>query len=114
MIQKVCLVTGANSGIGKEITLALAKSGAHVIMVCRNEQKAKVVLQEIKEKSSSNAIDLLIADLSSQVQVRALTNVIYARYPALHVLINNAGVVSTRKEFSRDGIEMTLATNHFF
>lgn len=76
MNKKICLVTGANSGIGKELALTLALSGAHVIMVCRNEEKGKKALQEIKSQSGSNAIDLLIADLSSQKDIRLLDKII--------------------------------------
>jgi len=112
MLQKICLVTGATSGLGREITLALAKAGAHVIMVCRNEEKGRMTLQEIKILSGSNSIDLLIADLSSQVDIRLLVKTIYHNYPKLDVLINNAGVVLAKKMLSSEGIEMTLATNH--
>lgn len=110
--QKICLVTGANSGIGKEIAIGLAKSGAHVIMVCRDLERGQTALEEIKMTSGSKSIDLLIADLSSRAQIRSLTKKIYERYLTLHVLINNAGLVLSKKTFSADGIEMTLATNH--
>lgn len=112
MNKKICLVTGANSGIGKEIALALAASGAHVIMVCRNAEKGRAVLEEIKTKSGSPSIDLLIADLSSQADIRLLARTLHERYSMLHVLINNAGLVLYQKKLSVDGIEMTLATNH--
>ncbi|HVY53558.1 MAG TPA: SDR family oxidoreductase, partial [Gammaproteobacteria bacterium] len=111
-MKKTCLVTGANSGIGKEISLALAKAGAHVIMVCRNEEKGRAAQAEIKALSSSQAVDLLIADLSSQSSIKSLAKTINERYAALHVLINNAGLVLAKKTLSEDGIEMTLATNH--
>jgi NAD(P)-dependent dehydrogenase (short-subunit alcohol dehydrogenase family) len=80
--QKIALVTGANSGLGKEIALRLAKSGAHVIMVCRNLVKGTAALAEIKVKSNSDSIDLLIADLSSQAEIRTLakTMEIYTNY----------------------------------
>jgi len=112
MIKKTCLVTGANSGIGKEIALGLAMLGEHVILVCRNEEKGKAALEDIKAKSGSETIDLLIADLSSQSEIRSLSKTMHDRYSALHVLINNAGLVLTEKTASVDGIEMTLATNH--
>jgi len=112
MITKICLVTGANSGIGKEIAAGLAVAGMHVIMVCRNAEKGRAAMLDIKAKSGNNSVDLLIADLSSQADIRALAQTVYARYARLDVLINNAGVVMTKKIFSKDGIEMTLATNH--
>lgn len=110
--QKICLITGANSGVGKEIALGLAKSGAHVIMVCRNVNKGQAALEEIKIASGSQAVDLLIADLSSKESVHLLSKKIYENYPRLNVLINNAGVVLKKKILSTDGIEMTLATNY--
>ena len=110
--QKICLVTGANSGVGKEIAMGLAKSGAHLIMVCRDFNKGQSTLEEIKIASGSQSIDLLIADLSSQKNIQILSKTIYENYPKLHVLINNAGVVLSKKIFSADGVEMTLATNY--
>lgn len=112
MNQITCLITGANSGIGKEIALALAKTGAHVIMVCRNAEKGRAALEEIKTNSGSQSVDLLIADLSSQAEIRVLAKTIHEQYPVLHVLINNAGLVTAKKALSKDGIEMTQATNH--
>lgn len=108
---KICLVTGANSGIGKEIVKGLALSNIHIIMVCRNREKGQTLLDEIKTLSASS-IDLLIADLSSQAEIRLLAKTIHERYPQLDILINNAGVVLFNQEFSVDGIEMTLATNY--
>jgi NAD(P)-dependent dehydrogenase (short-subunit alcohol dehydrogenase family) len=110
--KKTCLITGASSGIGKEIALGLAKLGIHVILVCRQAEKGQRVLEEIKTTSDSKNVDLLIADLSSQNEIRSLVNTIYNRYPSLNILINNAGIVSTKKQYSVDGIEMTIATNH--
>ena len=110
--KKICLVTGANSGIGKEIAIGLAKAGAHVIMVCRNSKRGQTALEEIKSSACSNAIDLLVADLSSQKEVRALAHEIEKRYPRLDVVINNAGLALTKRTYSVDGIEMTLAANY--
>ncbi len=110
--KKICLVTGANSGVGKEISIGLAESGAHVIMVCRDFNKGQAALEEIKKVSGSQTIDLLIADLSSQESIQILSKQIYATYPRLDVLINNAGAVLYKKTLSSEGIEMTLATNY--
>jgi NAD(P)-dependent dehydrogenase (short-subunit alcohol dehydrogenase family) len=108
--HKVCVVTGANSGIGNAIATGLAKAGAHVIMVCRDETKGLAAQAEIKHVAK-NKIDLLIADFSSQADIRKLAKIIHERYPVLHVVINNAGIILTKKELSVDGIETTLATN---
>lgn len=109
--NKICLVTGANSGIGKEVALGLAKAGAQVIMVCRNETKGKTALDDVKIKSGSDKVNLLIADLSSIQSIRNLAKEVIQKYPNLNVLINNAGVIMTKRNTSVDGIELTLATN---
>ena len=112
MSGKMCIVTGANSGIGKETALGLAQMGARVVMVCRNAEKGKAALEEIRRESGSSQVDLLIADMSSQASVRALAEQIQRKYPRLDVLVNNAGGAALAVALSADGIEMTLATNH--
>src|SRR5271154_3225528 len=112
MSGKICVVTGANSGIGKETTLGLAQMGAHVVMVCRNADKGKTALEEIGAASGSAQLDLLIADMSSQTSVRTVAKRIVEKYRRLDVLINNAGAMSPTRKVSSDGIEMTLAGNH--
>jgi retinol dehydrogenase 14 len=112
MDGKTCIVTGANSGIGKETALGLAQLGAHVVMVCRNREKGQVALEEIRRESGSLRVDLLIADMSSQASVRALAEEIHHEYSRLAVLINNAGGGAPASTLSADGIEMTVATNH--
>ena len=112
MSGKICIVTGANSGIGKETALGLAQMGARVVMVCRNAEKGKAALEEIRRESGSSQIDLLIADISSQPSVRALAEEIQQKYPRLDVLVNNAGGGGAARTLSADGIEITLATNH--
>lgn len=105
-------MTGVTSGIGKEIALGLAKSGAHVIMVCRNLKRGQIALQEIMKLSGSKSIDLLVADMSSQSSICALAKTIHERYSRIDILVNNAGCWLKKKLFSVDGIEMTLATNY--
>src|SRR5262245_48221470 len=112
MSGKIYIVTGANSGIGKETALGLAQMGARVVMVCRNAEKGKEALEEIRRESGSSQVDLLIADMSSQASVRALAEQILQKYPRLDVLVNNAGGAAPSRTLSADGIEMTLATNH--
>ena len=112
MSGKICIVTGANSGIGKETALGLAQMGACVVMVCRNAEKGKAALEEIRRESGSSQVDLLIADMSSQASVRAFAEQIQQKYPRLDVLVNNAGGGAPAATLSADGIEMTLATNH--
>ena len=112
MQGKVCLITGANSGIGKATVLGLAQMGAMVVMVCRDRARGEEAQREIKMKSGNDAVDLLIADLSSQQSIRQLADTIRQRYPHLHVLINNAGAGFTQRQESVDGVEMTFAVNY--
>lgn len=112
MRGKVCLVTGSNSGIGKETALGLARLGATVVMVCRDQSKGEAAQAEIKQKSGNPSVDLLIADLSSQQSIRHLAQVVIARYPQVHILVNNAGMSPSHRAVTIDGIEKTLAVNH--
>ena len=106
------MVTGATSGIGKEIALGIAKLGANVIIVGRDEGKGLSAMDEIRRKSGNDAVELLLADLSSQVQVRKLAAEYTARHDKLHVLVNNAGVTVDKRCLTEDGIEMTFAVNY--
>jgi NAD(P)-dependent dehydrogenase (short-subunit alcohol dehydrogenase family) len=92
MQGKTCMVTGANSGIGKATALGLAQMGANVVMVARDRARGEVAQNEVKAKSGNNSVDLLVADLSSQQSIRKLVENFKQHYKQLHVLINNAGV----------------------
>jgi NAD(P)-dependent dehydrogenase (short-subunit alcohol dehydrogenase family) len=112
MQGKICLITGANSGIGKATALGLAQMGATVVMVCRDRTKGETAQAEIKAKSGNTAVDLLLADLASLQSVRQLAQDFKQRYAHLHVLINNAGVNVLRRRETVDGYEMTFAVNY--
>jgi NAD(P)-dependent dehydrogenase (short-subunit alcohol dehydrogenase family) len=113
MQGKICMVTGANSGIGKATALALAQMGATVVMVCRDRAKGEEARSEITTKSRNNAVDLLQADLSSQQSIRQLVENFQHHYTHLHVLINNAGAAFPgRRRETVDGLEMTFAVNY--
>ena len=112
MRMKTCIVTGATSGIGKVTALELARRGATVVLICKNEAKGEEAAREICKLAQNDAIDLLLADLSSQQQVRAVAAEFNSRYPKLDVLVNNAGATFPTRTESMDGIEMTLAVNH--
>jgi NAD(P)-dependent dehydrogenase (short-subunit alcohol dehydrogenase family) len=112
MQGKICIVTGANSGIGKATALGLAQMSATVVMVCRNQLKGEEAQNEIKEKSGNDAVDLMLADLSSQESIRLLAENFQQHYQQLHVLINNAGGVNLSRRETVDGLEMTFAVNY--
>src|ERR687894_2080399 len=112
MGEKVCLITGATSGIGKATAMGLATLGASIVMVGRDRGKGEVVMAEIKEKSGNTSVDLMLADLSSQEEIRRLADVFKEAYPRLDVLTNNAGVFRSKRITTADGLETTFAVNH--
>ena len=112
MNGKICLVTGGTNGIGRATAQALAQMGGTVVIVGRDAQKTSRVVEEIRVASGNKNVDSLLADLSSQKQVRRLANEFKNKYSRLHVLLNNAGAVFMKRQLSVDGIEMTFAVNH--
>src|SRR5437763_607697 len=112
MQGKICMVTGANSGIGKATALALAQLGATVVMVCRDRARGEEARSEITTKSRNTAVDLMQADLSSQQSIRHLVEHFQHHYTHLHVLINNAGASFPGRRETVDGLEMTFAVNY--
>lgn len=114
----VCVVTGANSGIGKETAKGLVRLGARVVMVCRNEEDGRDAQAEIRAvaetayPSREDTVDLLIADLAVQDEIYRLGETLRAEYDRLDVLINNAGVLLASREETPDGLEKTFAVNH--
>jgi len=112
MQGKIYMVTGANSGIGKATALELARMGARVVIVCRDSNRGETAQMEIKTKSGNDAVDLMIADLSSQQSIHQLVENFRQRYTQLHVLINNAGMFMLRRRETVDGLEMTFAVNY--
>jgi NAD(P)-dependent dehydrogenase (short-subunit alcohol dehydrogenase family) len=105
-------VTGANSGIGKATALGLAQMGATIVMVCRDRAKGEEAQNEIKTKSGNDAVDLMLADLSSRESIRQFAENFQQHYKQLHVLINNAGVVNLSRRETGDGLEMIFAVNY--
>ncbi len=109
---KVCVVTGANSGIGKETALALARMGATVVLVCRSEARGTEALDDIKAQTGNDAVSLVLADFSSQQQVREAAAIL-AQCDRLDVLVNNAGVTPwERRVTDENGLELIFAVNH--
>ncbi len=112
MKGKVCLVTGATSGIGLVTARELARCGATVVVVGRNHERGRHTVESIQRETGNRAVDFLCADLSSQAEVRKLAQEFLAIHPRLDVLVNNAGGLFALRQESVDGIEMTLALNH--
>jgi NAD(P)-dependent dehydrogenase (short-subunit alcohol dehydrogenase family) len=112
MDNKICMVTGANSGIGKQTALGLARAGATVIMVCRSQERGERARATLAAATGSDKVDLLLADLSSQESIREMVAGFYGRYPHLDILVNNAGAYFNQRYESADGLELTLALNH--
>jgi NAD(P)-dependent dehydrogenase (short-subunit alcohol dehydrogenase family) len=108
---KTAVVTGANAGIGLWTALGLAKAGAHVIMVARDPHRGEDA-RGLVAKASNRRPDLIIADFASLKTVRDAAQRILDRNPEIHVLVNNAGLFSPRRELTADGYEMTIAVNH--
>jgi len=111
MTGRICVVTGANRGIGRATAEGLARLGAKLILVCRSKEAGESVAHEIAV-ASSVVPDVVTADLSSQASLRQVAAELQGRYPRLHVLINNAGVIPRRREVTVDGLELQLAVNH--
>src|SRR5436309_7931574 len=109
MKGRVCLITGANSGIGKATALELAGMGATLVIVARDKQRGENAMSEIRSDTGNNSIELLLADLSSLQSVRELAQQFQAKYSKLHVLVNNAGLYNQRRHVTPDGYEATFA-----
>ncbi len=112
MNGKVCMVTGATTGIGLETARVLAQMGATVIAVGRNANKGAAVVAQIRRQTGNASVEFMLADLSSQKEIHTLAEQFKNKYARLDVLVNNAGVVRIFRQESVDGIEMTWAVNH--
>jgi retinol dehydrogenase-14 len=112
MQGKIVLITGANSGIGKETTKALAKKGATIVMACRNLTKANPVCEAIKQESGNRHIEVMQLDLASLSSIRQFARQFSQKYQKLNVLINNAGLSSMTREETQDGFEKIMGTNY--
>ena len=109
---RTCLVTGATSGIGLETAKGLAREGARVLIVGRDAARGEAARREISQQTGNERVELLLADLASLREIRKLADEVGKRCDALHVLVNNAGVVQMRRTLTVDGLESTFAVNH--
>lgn len=116
MQGKVCVITGANTGIGKAAAGALAALGARIVMICRDRARGERALADIAAAAANGGLgggaELFIADLSSQSDIRAVAAGILAAHPRIDVLVNNAGVALNHRELTVDGVERTFAVNY--
>lgn len=112
MAGKICLVTGATSGIGKATSIGLARRGAAVIVAGRNRHKCERTVNRIKLATGNGRVEYLVADLCNQKEIRFLAEQVHDRYPHLDVLINNAGAKFASRRQTADGYEMSFALNH--
>jgi NAD(P)-dependent dehydrogenase (short-subunit alcohol dehydrogenase family) len=112
MAGRVCVVTGATSGIGKSIALGLARTGATLTIVGRDRARGEAAVAEMRAASGNPDVQLALANLASQAEVRRLGGELLERLPCIHVLVNNAGIVNLRHATTPDGIESVFAVNH--
>ena len=109
---KIAIVTGANRGLGLEITCGLARAGAHVVMACRDAQRANAALQEVKRRVPNAQVELMSLDLADLSSVRRFAQEFSDRFPRLDILCNNASAIMVPLSKTRDGFEMHLGVNH--
>lgn len=112
MTGKVCLVTGANQGIGRETAAALARMGATVIMTSRDRAKGEAALADVRSRSGRQDVELMLADFGSFASTRQLAADFKAKHQRLDVLVNNAGAIMTTRSETADGFETTFGVNH--
>ena len=108
---KTCMITGATSGIGRASALELGKQGAKLVLVCRNRERGEELVREI-QRAGNPEVELIVADLESQAQIRKVTTDFLASKKPLHVLMNNAGIFNMKRRMTTDGIEEVWAVNH--
>ncbi|MCX6159382.1 MAG: SDR family oxidoreductase [Ignavibacteriae bacterium] len=111
-MEKVVLITGANSGVGRSLALLSASKGSSVVMVCRNRERGEKAKEDIIRLSGNNSVHLIIADLSSLDSVKNAAKEFKSGFNNLNVLVNNAGINLPSLEITSDGYEKVFATNH--
>ena len=112
MEGEVALITGGTSGIGKATATALAAMGAEVVVSGRSKERGEAAVEEIRDQSGNEKVSLVPADLAVQAEVRGLAQAFKERHDRLDVLVNNAGIIQSKRTETPDGIELTLAVNH--
>jgi NAD(P)-dependent dehydrogenase (short-subunit alcohol dehydrogenase family) len=109
--RPLCLVTGANTGIGFEVARGLARNGFRVVLACRDRAKGEAARNAIASEIRDSDIETLVVDLASQSSIRSAAQEFSRKHDVLDVLVNNAGMSSPKRRESPDGVELTFATN---
>ena len=112
MKEKICVITGSNSGIGKEAAIGLAEMGATIVMVVRNQERGEKARTEIVKQTGNDSVDVMICDLSLMSSIRHFAEEFKKRYDRLDVLINNAGASFSKREVTAEGFERNFAVNY--
>jgi retinol dehydrogenase 14 len=112
MTGKTVLITGGTGGIGRAAAIGLASMGARVGITGRHRARAERAAIAIADESGNPAVDVFVADMSSQTEVRRLADAVLAAYPRLDVLLNNVGGFWANRHLTADGLEHTFALNH--
>ena len=112
MPNKVFVVTGATSGIGKALAAGLAQTGETIVLVAREAGRGSAALQEITHATKNRNIDMQLCDLSIMSSVRNLAEILKSRYEKIDVLVNNASVYRRKRAVTVDGYEEMFAANH--
>jgi NAD(P)-dependent dehydrogenase (short-subunit alcohol dehydrogenase family) len=112
MATRVCVVTGASSGLGLAISIALARAGKRVVMVCRDKGRGEAALSAVRSNAAGDSTELAQADLSSQASIREFADWFANGYERLDVLVNNAATFTQKRSTTVDGLETMFATNH--
>lgn len=112
MENKLCVITGANSGIGYETTKEIAAQGAFVVMVCRNEDKAEAARQQIISEIPDAGLSIILCDFASMDDIRRAAAEIAEQYEKIDILINNHGFIAKEYDTTVDGLEQTFGVNH--
>lgn len=112
MNGKTALVTGANAGMGLATSIELVERGYRVLMLCRNQERGEKALREVEAAGGTGSAELVLGDLADLSSIRNFADDIHGRISGLDVLINNAGVVSPKRQETKDGFELSLGVNH--
>lgn len=112
MTQRHVVITGGNTGLGKETAVALAAAGDHVVIACRNAAKAADAIVEITRRSHSDHVESVPLDLADTASIRRCALELAARLGHVDVLVNNAGLMLSERELTADGFETTFGVNH--